>query len=114
MANLYDAMFIIALIMCAGITIAKIYNLMGVGTFYHIKIGFLLFAGYGLGYGLSFITTLLDSGDELMYSLVFSVLSLLLIVNVVLMFIEVIFYLRETSLGPTKAHNAQGVRNARK
>mgnify|MGYP001558605140 CR=1 FL=1 len=103
--DMYGLFFIIQLLVCVGIILAKVYNFMTFGKWYDMRISFILFIGYLFSYLLGLFVFFLDA-EELLYLQIFRLESFLLALNVLFLFIEIIFYLKDTIKSPYKAYNA--------
>lgn len=99
MASLYDAIFLMQLVVTVAIFFAKIWNTLNVGRVYDYRMGIMLFAGYLLAWFAGMVV-LAQKYDTMLYATFHNLESKLLLVVFLFTFIEIIFHLKDTALNP--------------
>ena len=109
MNSFYNVLFMLQFFAFLAILGAKVYNLMQAGAWYDIKAGFLLFAGSILAWGLGMIVLLVDSGDEILFSVLLRIESAALTLMVLFMVAELFFFMGNKAQEIIKPHNARAL-----
>lgn len=111
--NVYEALFIIQLLVVVGIFLYKLYNIFNAGQIYPISISWLLFIGFFIAYFVGFVVTMTEpnilSGDTptLVYSSVMNLETVLIVPNVIFLIIEYLFFLSVFGKRPVKAYKSK-------
>jgi hypothetical protein len=95
MAGLYDMMFFVQLALVVGITLLKLYNIMTIGKYYDLKMGFITYILFIIGWFTGLIVFMLNPETHL-YRVLFMLESLFLILNTLFLFIEILIGLKNT------------------
>lgn len=119
MDSITNAFFLVQFLAVIGITLAKLYNIMSYGKFYmeepteetkpHLRISFLLLICFFISYFIGFIVFMLDP-TTLIYSILFRLEILLVILNVLFFLIEIFIYVQKVSLGPKGSFKSESGR----
>ena len=87
MVSFGEIIFLISFILCVGITLTRLYNLMNGFKIFAFVTQTMFYIGYLLSWGICFITFLINSENTLMMML-FSLTSFLLMFNTMIFIIE--------------------------
>jgi hypothetical protein len=99
MASLYDAIFLIQLVVTVGIFLGKAWNVINGGKAYDYRMGIMLFVGYLLAWFAGMVV-LAQKYDSLIYGTFHNLESKLMLVVFLFTFIEVILHLKDTAINP--------------
>jgi len=100
--NIYEVFFLMQFLIAVGLLLLKFYNLMRPADNYTIEKAIITFIGYFLAYGVGFVVLLANAGEEVLYSLLFRLETWFIGLIVLFFIIEVIYLLKELSMGDTK------------
>lgn len=92
MANIYEIIFVLQLLIFISVFLVKIYNLMCVAKFYDIQKAILFFILAMLAYGVGLVTTLLGH-DEWLFSILLQLETWFIVLIVALFLGELFLYL---------------------
>jgi hypothetical protein len=101
--NIVHAFFMISFIICIVILLLKIYNLLSVGEWYDIKMGFMLFIVYLLAWLVGLVCVLMDLNVQLLITL-FKLQTWLMLVNVVALLVELFLLAKIISQPQSRPH----------
>lgn len=96
--ELYAALFIIGFLVCIGILLFKMYNVLNMCTVYSWPVAIILFIGYFLSWFVCFVVLMQDV-EQLIYSTLLYLLNWLIIINVMLFIAETFLGLKGLSIG---------------
>jgi len=88
----------------------KIYNIMEFGKFYNIKQAILLFCGYVILW-LFCLVTFLNSPTEVIFNISYTLFSMLLWLNIGILFIEVLMHFKSLVPVETERNSMQYYRD---
>jgi len=100
--EIYKLMFIISLILVFGVTIAKLFNLLSMGTLYNIEMAFTLFFILMIGWVMGIIVVMTDY--TLTYSIMFMISSFFLVLNIIFLISEILLMMKQ-KLTPKGSYN---------
>lgn len=105
--NFLEWFFMLQLVICLGVTIVKILNLMKSGELYSLPYAFLGFITYVLFWGLGLVCMFfsIPSNNIGMFTAVMTLTSLLLMLNLGFLFGEILFNMKESIEKPYKAYS---------
>lgn len=103
-----ETFFLIQIIIVLGIFFLKMYNVMKLkimkeDPYYNLVIAIISFIGFIVFYGFGFFTFLINY-EETLYSVLFNLESLLLIMVVFFFIVELFYYLASRATEPIKPY----------
>ena len=102
--NVYEVVFILALLASIGIFIAKFYNVVRQGKLYTFSTALLLFGGNLITW-LFILIVFLNNATTNLYNISFKLISLVLVMQVLFLIIE-LFYNISSKVTTIEAHHA--------
>lgn len=104
--NIYNVFFLLQFVCVLGIFLYKLYNVISFnkgkdGLVYDMRISIILFISFWFCWLVGLVVLLLDP-SELLYSTLFRLETWLILPNVLFLFIEIFYYLRDESKQPIK------------
>lgn len=98
-------LFIMAFLGCIGVLIANIYNVVYLGQKWDIRISVILFLGYMMSWAVGLVVFLFNA-ETLIYSMLFSFTSWLMVLNMALLLANIFFHIRDTTEETVKAFDS--------
>jgi len=98
-------LFLVQFLIIIGIILIKVYNMMSVGQFYDIKLGFILFIGFFLAWLVGMIITLVYP-QELLFLQLWKLENYLIVLNVVFLMFEIIIAIKDNTTKPIESYKS--------
>ena len=108
--NIYEVLFLIQFFVIIVLILIKTNNLLHLGETYDLKMAILLFVGFILAWGVSFVVSML-SYQTIIYSVLFKLETWLLLLNLGFLLAELIMYFVSHTAKPIDSYKSSKSRD---
>lgn len=109
--NFIHTLFFLQLIVFFGVMLARAFNVFSVGRLFDVRVSMLLLFVTLIAYFFGLVCVMMDL-EVLYLSVFFRFESWFLVLNVVLFFAELAFFMKSVAVGPIKAYRSKDDRGS--